>query len=209
MKQIIKDVLDDMKDSQVNLSSDGAREMISSLISSALKTNGTYHMTGEDEEDDFVDIDDSIEQMYKCSLCDESTMDVDYDYLAGTNHLKCELEVETEKTKIQTTSDSEVIESPPISRKDLVQQAYREITSDGLPQGGDLEALKLAEQLVDNMNEKYIYESPDGGKTIFRRPFSDYNPENKEEIDWTTKEPTGRKFNDYNNGQWDKKDEEG
>ena len=58
MKQIIKDVLDDMKDSQVNLSSDGAREMISSLISSALKTNGTYHMTGEDEEDDFVDTDD-------------------------------------------------------------------------------------------------------------------------------------------------------
>lgn len=162
MKQIIKDVLDDMKDSQVNLSSDGARELISTLISSALKTNGTYHMTGEDEEDDFISM-----------------------------------------------SDSEVIDTSPISRKDLVQQAYREITSDGLPQGGDLEALKLAEQLVDNMNEKYIYESPDGGKTIFRRPFSDYNPENKEEIDWTTKEPTGRKFNDYNNGHWDKKDEEG
>ena len=43
----------------------------------------------------------------------------------------------------------------------------------------------------------WIYESPDGGKTVFRRPFLDYNRENKEEIDWETKEPTGRKFSEY------------
>ena len=45
--------------------------------------------------------------------------------------------------------------------------------------------------------ENWIYESPDGGKTVFRRPFSDYNSENKEEIDWETKKPTGRKFSKY------------
>ena len=49
----------------------------------------------------------------------------------------------------------------------------------------------------------YIYESPDSGGTVFRRKFQDYDPKNKEEIDWKTKEPTGRKFNQYNNGNWD------
>ena len=83
----------------------------------------------------------------------------------------------------------------------IQKQAYNEITSDGLPAGGDtqavLESHKLAEEIVDNQGEKWIYESPDGGKTVFRRPFQDYSPENKEEIDFETKQPTGRKFTDY------------
>jgi len=48
------------------------------------------------------------------------------------------------------------------------------------------------------MNEKkWIYESPDGGKTIFRRPFMEYSLSKKEEVDWKTKKPTGRKFTEY------------
>ena len=47
------------------------------------------------------------------------------------------------------------------------------------------------------LNKKWIYESPDGGKTVFRRPFGDYDMKKKEEINWETKEPTGRKFTDY------------
>ena len=89
---------------------------------------------------------------------------------------------------------------------DLQKQIYTEMTSDGLPEGGDaqavLESHKLADEIVDNQKGKWIYESPDGGKTVFRRPFSDYDPKNKEEIDWETKEPTGRKFTEYNNGNW-------
>jgi len=30
---------------------------------------------------------------------------------------------------------------------------------------------KLSEEIVDNKDIKYIYESPDGGKTIYRREF--------------------------------------
>jgi hypothetical protein len=90
------------------------------------------------------------------------------------------------------------------------KQVYLEMTSDGLPEGGDaqavLESHKLADEIVDNKG-KWIYESPDGGETVFRRPFSDYDPEKKEEIDWETKEPTGRKFTEYNNGNWRSKDE--
>ena len=89
---------------------------------------------------------------------------------------------------------------------DLQKQIYTEMTSDGLPEGGDaqavLESHKLAEEIVEAQEGTWIYESPDGGKTVFRRPFSDYDPKNKEEIDWETKEPTGRKFTEYNNGNW-------
>ena len=63
--------------------------------------------------------------------------------------------------------------------------------------------MKLAEALVDDLKEgDYIYESPDSGKTVFRRKFQDYDSNRKEEIDWDTKEPTGRKFSQYNNGNW-------
>jgi hypothetical protein len=59
---------------------------------------------------------------------------------------------------------------------------------------------------VDNKDKGYLYESPDGGKTVFRRPFGDYDPKNKEEINWKTKELTGKTFLDY---PWhkEKKDE--
>ena len=47
------------------------------------------------------------------------------------------------------------------------------MTSDGLPPGGDAQAVrdshKLAEEIVDKIDKGYIYESPDGGETIYRR----------------------------------------
>ena len=66
----------------------------------------------------------------------------------------------------------------------------------------EVERMKLAEQIVEHSEEGYIFESPDNGKTIFRRDIGDYDPMNKIEIDWETKKPTGRKFRDYNNGNW-------
>ena len=65
---------------------------------------------------------------------------------------------------------------------------YMEMTSDGLPEGGDtqavLESRKLAEEIVDNKEEKYIFESPDGGKTVFKRKFGSDKRELIE--DWKT-----------------------
>ena len=145
MKEIIKKVLDDVADSQLNLSSEAARNTLANLITAALTT--------EDNDEEKVE-------------------------WPGLDHV--------------------------ISRNEAIEQAYREITADGLPEGGDVEAMKLAEAIVDDLKEgDYIYESPDGGGTVFRRKFQDYNSNNKEEIDWKTKEPTGRKFSDYNNGRWD------
>ena len=61
---------------------------------------------------------------------------------------------------------------------------------------------KLAEEIVNAQKGSWIYESPDGGKTVFRRPAGSYDSKDKVEIDWETKEPTGRVFSDYNNGNW-------
>jgi len=272
MKQIIKDVLDDMSNSQVNLGSSAARKMVSTLISTALESKGCYT-----EYDDSEIEEQNARATWVCSICGENTADVEYDYLgSGTNHLGCELKsqedideyiedideqayaqgressktVQTlddgggityrEKNWLQKKHENKVFggdtgtdadfghdlggnyEIPEglkrakelaqeAIKEGLQKQAYMEMTSDGLPEGGDaqavLESHKLAEEIVEAQEGKWIYESPDGGKTVFRRPFSDYDPKNKEEIDWETKEPTGRKFTEYNNGNWRSKDE--
>ena len=272
MKQIIKDVLDDMSNSQVNLGSDSARNMISTLISTALESKGSYAEYSDSEIEE-----QEARSTWVCSICGENTADVDYDYIgSGTNHLGCEIknwnEIEEYVEDIDEQAhaqgrDSSYDEDIPegLKRaKELAQEAieeglrqknfsqkkheekvfghdqggnyestdtmtghdhgkvwpgtdaiqkqiYNEMTSDGLPEGGDVQAVleshKLADEIVDNQEGSWIYESPDGGKTVFRRPFSDYDPKNKEEIDWETKEPTGRKFTEYNNGNWNQKDE--
>ena len=80
-----------------------------------------------------------------------------------------------------------------IKPKKRVKKKFYEDAGDGHM----LEVGKLAEEIVDKQEGKWVYESPDGGKTVFRRPFSNYDPKYKEEIDFKTKEPTGRMFTDY------------
>jgi hypothetical protein len=93
MKQIIKDVLDDMSNSQVNLGSDAARKMVSTLISTALESKGCYTEYGDDEIEE-----QKARDSWVCSICGESTYEVEYDYIgSGTNHLGCELEDEKRK----------------------------------------------------------------------------------------------------------------
>ena len=232
MKQLIKDVLEDVADSQPNLNSEAARENIATSIISVIKAKGSYIEFTDSEIDE-----QKMKDSWVCSICGKSTYDVDYDYIGtGTNHLGCELMDEKrvrsdrrkgdrrEKNYSQEKHEEKVFghdqggnyEHPynsfVRSKEDIQKQAYVEMTSDGLPPGGDsqavLESHKLAEEIVEAQEGTWIYESPDGGKTVFRRPFSDYDPKNKEEIDWKTKEPTGRKFTDYNNGNWGSKDNE-
>ena len=69
--------------------------------------------------------------------------------------------------------------------------------NDNINNSLETERMKLSEQIVEHYGDGYIFESPDNGKTVFRRKFQDYDPKNKEEIDWETKEPTGRNFTQY------------
>tara|TARA_Y100001937_G_C6869572_1_gene219981 strand:- start:130 stop:465 length:336 start_codon:yes stop_codon:yes gene_type:complete len=81
---------------------------------------------------------------------------------------------------------------------DLLAHKINETINENL----EIERMKLSEQIIEHHSDGYIFESPDGGKTVFRRDMGDYDPMNKIEIDWETKKPTGRKFRDYNNGNW-------
>ena len=93
-----------------------------------------------------------------------------------------------------TESRREQIKSRGVIRpKKRVKKKFYEDMGDGHM----IEVGKLAEEIVDKQEGKWVYESPDGGETVFRRPFFDYDPKNKEEIDFKTKEPTGRMFTDY------------
>ena len=50
----------------------------------------------------------------------------------------------------------------------------RSVEDCGTQQSYDKYRKKLSEEIVDNKDVKYIYESPDGGKTIYRRKFGEY-----------------------------------
>jgi|TARA_B100000315_G_scaffold233607_1_gene246859 hypothetical protein len=234
------DVLDDMSNSQVNLQSSAARETISSLISVALKTKGSYKEYTEYELDE-----QKARSAWVCSICGENTFEVDYDHIgSGYNHLGCELKSQeeideyiedideqayaqgrgssfggdtgtdadfnippgeeidgayTEEVKeweeaVGYKEDDDIPEG--LKRaKELAQEALEEglrreknssqkkheekVFGHG-PDGYSLEENKLSEEIVDNKDEKYIYESPDGGKTAYKRKFGS---DKREKID--------------------------
>ena len=192
MKQLIKDVLEDIADSQPNLHSETARENIANLIVATIRSKGkgwylNLNHTKEQEEEDKKLLESHKTEEWKvrdswvCSICGKNTYDVDWDYIGtGTNHLGCDLELEMKSRGV-------------IKPKKRVKKKFYEDMGDGHM----IEVGKLAEEIVDSQEGKWIYESPDGGKTVFRRPFSNYDPKYKEEIDFKTKEPTGRMFTDW------------
>ena len=233
MKKLIKEVLDDLKYSQVNLESKTSREMIANLISAALKAKGSYK-----EYTDY-DIDEQkARASWVCAICGKSTYELDYDYVgSGANHLSCELRLEQDEKYREKNWSQKKHEDKVFNEyvEDIDEQAYaqgRKSSKDDLDSDENVklrnevfekqkqlfedagdghmlkvaeeivytkknEALKLAEEIIEGQEGKWIYESPDGGKTVFRRPFSNYDPKYKEEINWETKEPTGRVFTQY------------
>ena len=189
MKQIIKDVLDDMSNSQVNLGSSAARKMVSTLISTALESKGCYT-----EYDDSEIEEQNARATWVCSICGENTADVDYDYLgSGTNHLGCELKSQEEIDEYVEDIDEQAYaqgrKSSYIQGSEEVDGMYFDDEVKGWEEAvgyeeevkktdtlidksvEDFERNKLSEEIVDDKDAEYIYESPDGGETIYRREF--------------------------------------
>jgi len=176
VKQIIKDVLSDMSEGQINLGSKAAREMIASLVSAALKTKGEYKKHTNDELEE-----QEARKYWVCEICKKSSYDLDWDYIgSGTNHLSCEVRLELDEEKMKRESilnGDEVAKALGHMDKDgnyitEPEKSWYEDVGDGtLLKVDDLERMKmkLSEEIVDNKDEKYIYESPDGGETIFKR----------------------------------------
>ena len=181
MKQIIKDVLDDMSESQVNLASSAARETVSSLISAALKTNGFYKEYTDYELDE-----QKARAAWVCSICGENTFEVDYDYIgSGYNHLGCELKSQEDIDEYiedideqayaqgrKSSVDEEVIGGRVEFEDPVLINGSEEV--DGMYFDDEVkeweEAVKKEETKFDP-EKKYIFESPDGGETVYRREF--------------------------------------
>ena len=189
MKQIIKEVLNDMSDSQINLASESARETVSSLISAALKTKGSYTVFTDYELDE-----QKARASWVCSICGENTFEVDSDYVgSGTNHLGCELksqeEIEDFIEDIDEQAYAQGRKSSYIQGSEEVDGMYFDDEVKGWEEAvgyeeevkktdtlidksvEDFERNKLSEEIVDDKDAEYIYESPDGGETVYRREF--------------------------------------
>ena len=81
-----------------------------------------------------------------CEICGKDTSNVEYDYIgSGTNHLGCELKIEL-KDKENKVHPDLMLEDEGCSTQRLIPR-----------------------------KKSYIYESPDGGNTLYRREFGDYD----------------------------------
>ena len=135
MKQLIKDVLEDLSKGQVNLGSEAAREMVATAIMSAIRTS---------DKGWFLDLNPSAKDyVYSGDLKDKS--------------------IDKLKYKIESESDY---------NDGWTKQYYKD---------------KLSEAKVDNKEERYIFESPDGGKTVYKRKFGDDKRELVEKEVWKKK----------------------
>jgi len=184
VKQTILDVLEDMsKKDQINLGSEGARKVVSNILVAALKEKGEYKKYTNDELEE-----QEAREYWVCEICKKSSYDLDWDYIgSGTNHLSCEVRLELDEEKMKRESirnGDEVVKAlghmdqsgnfitGPEGHFERNKKDWYEDTGDGhLLKVDDLDKMKmkLSEEIVDNKDEKYIYESPDGGETIFKR----------------------------------------
>ena len=218
MKQLIKDVLEDMSTGQINLESEASRELIANTIIANIKTNNgrkgwvldlSTLDSGPKLDTPIYEKSEEwkVKESWVCSICGKNTYDVDWDYIgSGTNHLGCELESEMKGDKrvtkdrrkddrreknwsqkkhedkvfdeyVEDIDEQAFAQGRESSKDDLQKQVYMEMTTDGLPEGGDSQAVrdskawvdKLTEEIVTDNDTGYIYESPDGGKTVYKR----------------------------------------
>ena len=164
MKQIIKRVLEEISTSQVNLSSASARDMLSDEIESALNVSGEYKKYTKYELDE-----QEARKTWVCGICGKNTFEVEDDYIgSGTNHLGCELELEMKDNK-RVTKDRRQGDR----REKNYSQKKHEDKVFGHDQGGSyekMESLKLVEEISSgSIDLGYIFESPDGGTTVYKR----------------------------------------
>ena len=186
MKQIIKDVLNIHGEMNVNLASDAARDVIAIEIIEKLKKKGFYTEYSKDELEKR-----EAKKGWVCQTCGKSTFETDYDYLVHPKlHLGCALEEEAKGKGIK----EQYHEASSKAHEDDVAKALGHMDDDGNYITKDIPEekeewdgrpiyqkqidqkyaeyqRKLSEEIVDNKDVKYIYESPDGGKTIYRREF--------------------------------------
>ena len=175
MEKLIETVLEELRDT--NLHSAAGRQAVVRAIMKKIRSKTGWYLNMNTIDGGVPEVGDKEEEAkWVCEHCDESTFEVDYDYIGSNyNNLQCDLK-ETKHFANDfhegRDGDNNYVYSGDL--KDAQQQAYNELSADGLPPGGDAQATrdanKLAEEIAGgSVDLGYIFESPDGGKTIYRR----------------------------------------
>ena len=173
MEKLIEDVLEELRDT--NLHSAAGRQAIVRAIMKEIRLGKGFFLNMNSIDDDIPEAGDRLEEAkWVCEHCGESTFYVEYDYIgSGSNHLQCDLkETKHFADDFHEGKDGDYVYSGDL--KDAQQQAYSELSADGLPSGGDAQvtrdANKLAEEIAEGSADLgYIFETPDGGETLYRR----------------------------------------
>ena len=173
MEKIIDTVLERLK--ETNLHSAAGRQAIVRAIMKEIRSGKGFFLNMNSIDDGIPEAGDRLEEAkWVCEHCGESTFYVEYDYIgSGSNHLQCDLkETKHFADDFHEGKDGDYVYSGDL--KDAQQQAYSELSADGLPPGGDAQvtrdANKLAEEIAEGSADLgYIFETPDGGETLYRR----------------------------------------
>ena len=188
MKKLIRQVLDELGDTQINLESEATRETIAALISATLKEKGEYKKHTNDELEEH-----EARKYWVCKICGQSSYDLDWDYIgSGTNHLSCEVRLELDEQKLkerrkklyEDQGDGHLLEvEDSRTGKDRRERITQPLDHSDRRKNDRREKNKLSEEIVDN-DLGYIYESPDGGETVYKRKFGEDKRELVDNEDW-------------------------
>ena len=189
MEKLIETVLEELRDTNLH-SAAGRQAIVRGIMKEVRSGKGFFlNMNSIDGERVPGQTDKEEEAKWICKHCGESTFYVEYDYIgSGTNHLQCDLkETKHFADDFHEGRDGDYVYSGDL--KDAQQQAYSELSADGLPPGGDAQvtrdANKLAEEIAGGSADLgYIFESPDGGKTIFKRKSGETEREEVTQEQW-------------------------
>jgi hypothetical protein len=205
MEKLIETVLEELRDTNLH-SAAGRQAVVKAIMKKIRSKTGWYlNMNTIDGERVPGKTDKEEEAKWVCEHCGESTFEVEYDYIGSNyNHLQCDLK-ETKHFANDfhdgKDGDNNYVYSGDL--KDAQQQAYNELSADGLPPGGDAQATrdanKLAEEIAGGSVELgYIFESPDRGETLYRRKVGESKREliSKEEFKEYNRNRQGVKVND-------------
>ena len=187
MKQLIKDVLDDMSTGQINLSSSSARELIATTITAALKTKGSYKEYTDYEFDEQKAI-----ASWVCDICGKSTYELDYDYIgSGANHLSCELRLEQDEKyrKKNRYQKKEVLESRVVDDAGVDIETGKYVGDPGVKREKNW-SQKKHEEKVDWFDDKTM-------SSLTRT--SDRRESDRREKNWSQKKHEDKVFGNDNN----------
>jgi len=177
MKQLIKDVLKDLSKGQVNLSSEAAREMVATTIISVIKASDRGWVL------DLSTLDGKPTNKWsKTPEVSEDVVERGEDRRKGDRREQSGDDIA--KALGHMDKDGEFITKGLTEKYEKEKEKAKKLIDKSVE---DHERNKLSEEIVGDKGAKYIYESPDGGDTVYRRKFGEDKKELVDKKEWEKK----------------------